>query len=67
MWARVTQVALLVVALLGPNLTASSAAQYLGPLACTDPTCPTAQGGRTPNNTNFHLRDVAVTAGPDGW
>ena len=43
---------------------------YLGPLACSDPSCPVAAAdgsGRTPNNTNFHLRDVAITAGPDGY
>ena len=34
----------------------------------THPSCPTfADGGRAVNNSNFHLRDVAITAGPDGW
>ncbi len=40
---------------------------YLGPLVCSDPSCPSAADGRIPNNTNFHLRDVAITAGPDDY
>ena len=43
--------------------------RYLGPLVCSDSSCPSAanSGGRTPNNTNFHLRDIMITAGPDGY
>ena len=63
-WPQHFCVILLVLA--GP---ATAGRTYLGPLACSDVSCPsTASGsGRTPNNTNFHLRDVAITAGPDGY
>ena len=50
-----------------PAATAA-ARRYLGPLVCSDPSCPsTAGGGRRVNNSNFHLRDVAITAGPDDY
>ena len=44
---------------------------YLGPLVCSDASCPApgpagTTGGRAVNNSNFHLRDVAITAGPGG-
>eukprot|EP01052_Picozoa_sp_SAG31_P003924 SAG31_NODE_155_length_22130_cov_9.540098_25_plen_78_part_00 len=47
----------------------AAASQYIGPLVCSDPSCPFAGdgSGRTPNNTNFHLRDIAITAGPGGY
>eukprot|EP00911_Craspedida_sp_UC1_P000205 UC1_evm1s155 len=63
----VSGLVILVQALIGA--TSSTRPLYLGPLACTDPSCPTAAraGGRLPNNTNFHLRDIAITAGDDGW
>jgi hypothetical protein len=59
-------VLLLLVAAPGP---AAAARQYVGPLVCSDPSCPSAGdgSGRTSNNTNFHLRDIAITAGPDGY
>ena len=45
---------------------------YIGPLVCSDPSCPSptdSSHGRPVNNSNFHLRDVSITSPPDteGW
>lgn len=40
----------------------------IGPLVCSDPTCPTPfPGGPTVNNSNFHLRDISVALAGDGF
>ena len=45
----------------------SSPYQYIGPLVCSDASCPSSasSGGRLVNNSNFHLRDIAVTGTAD--
>ena len=41
---------------------AAAGAVYVGPLPCTDASCPAGA-----NNTNFHIRDVSVGPGGDGY
>ena len=40
---------------------------YLGPLVCSDPSCPVAEWGRPVNNSNFHIRDVSIVLGGDDY
>ena len=40
----------------------SAAATYVGPLPCTDPSCPPSA-----NDTSFHVRDVSIGAAGDGY
>lgn len=40
----------------------------VGPLVCSDESCPVQlPGGPTVNNSNFHLRDISVALGSDGF
>ena len=56
------------VAVVASGGSAAVGTRCLGPLVCAHPSCPTfAGGGRAVNNSNFHLRGVAITAGPGGW
>jgi endoglycosylceramidase len=68
LWVRATVVVSSVAGGGGGSAAAVTTTRYLGPLVCAHPSCPTsADGGRAVNNSNFHLRDVAITAGPGGW
>ena len=67
--ARLVAAALLLCSAPASRQQPCATRRYLGPLVCSDSSCPSAanSGGRTPNNTNFHLRDIMITAGPDGY
>ena len=51
------------------NSSTGGGATYIGPLICSDPSCPTPQDGwgRPINNSNFHVRDVSIADGGDGF
>ena len=45
-----------------PDPTRVAGTTYVGPLPCTDASCPA-----TANNTDFHVRDVSIGPGGDGY